>query len=1092
MNKIKNETDLHVPESLEDQLHGYRRAVWVLKITEALAIAVFAVVMAYLAVFALDRLGDTPATVRAIVFFAALVGCSVIPWYLHHWVWKRRKLKQLARLLARKMPRIGDQLLGVIELAEDQSEQARSKTLVAAAINQVASDAKRRDFTTATPPSRRGLWTTVAAAGAAGVMALALLFPEAAANAWARLTQPWRDTPRYTFAAVDPLPEKMIVAHGEPFELDVHLQETSRWKPETAEARIGSQRPVVSELVENQYRLDMPAQIGDDTLELTVGDANHAVRIEPTLRPELTGLSATVELPAYLGRTEPLEKDVRGGAVSVVKGSRVALAATASRDLVSASIDGNDRTPQGATITSEPELVEESIKREIAWTDVHGLSGIEPFKVSISAIDDEAPTLVIENLPRQKVVLETELLKFQIRARDDYGVQRVGYEWRGFAQAVEKPARGERILAPGTHLSETLAVQGVFSAKSLGIDPQPIELRVFAEDYFPNRGRIYSPPHILYVLTPDQHAIWMTEQLSKWHRQALEVRDRELQLYETNRELRDMTAAELDQADTRRKVEKQAAAERTNGRRLRRLTAAGEELVREASRNPEIGVGHLERWAEMLGVLGEISENRMPSVADLLQKSSEAPKLAGKQNKSKSAPQAGMVRDTSGGGKPQKQDPDDKPKPQVPSIADRESSHVTPNSDELEPDDQKKKSSKGKFTLPTTTVMGSGKSKPKPKSEQTPAEEKLDEAVTEQEDLLAEFEKIADELNEILANLEGSTLVKRLKAASRNQYKIGGRVGEQLDKAFGLSPNALGGTSKRELAELTKEEEKSTLDVSFIMDDLDAYYQRRRMTRFKAVLDEMREEDIIGGLRRLGDDIQKKQGLAIAQTEYWSDTMDRWADDLVDPACSGCCPGGASPDSLPPSLVLEAMKILEAEINLREETRVAEQAKAAVEVTVHGAEASRLSEAQDDLNFRVIDLGDRIRELKDAEKHFGKELQILTAVSQVMDEAVDILGLPETGPPAIAAETEVIELLLRSKKMNPNGGGGGGSSPGGGGGGDTDTPAIALVGRGQNEHEVREERDVAHATGESGETLPAEFRAGLDEYFSRLEKSGGK
>ncbi|MEQ8837860.1 MAG: hypothetical protein RID07_13730, partial [Lacipirellulaceae bacterium] len=244
--------------------------------------------------------------------------------------------------------------------------------------------------------------------------------------------------------------------------------------------------------------------------------------------------------------------------------------------------------------------------------------------------------------------------------------------------------------------------------------------------------------------------------------------------------------------------------------------------------------------------------------------------------------------------------------------------------------------------------------------------------------------------------------------------------------------------------------------------------------------------------RRLGDDIQKKQGLAIAQTEYWSDTMDRWADDLVDPACSGCCPGGASPDSLPPSLVLEAMKILEAEINLREETRVAEQAKAAVDETVHADEARRLSEAQDDLNFRVIDLGDRIRELKDAEKHFGKELQILTAVSQVMDEVVDILGLPETGPPAIAAETEAIELLLRSKKMNPNGGGGGGSSPGGGGGGDTDTPAIALVGRGQNDKEVREVRDVSHATGETGETLPAEFRAGLDEYFSRLEKSGGE
>ena len=57
-----------------------------------------------------------------------------------------------------------------------------------------------------------------------------------------------------------------------------------------------------------------------------------------------------------------------------------------------------------------------------------------------------------------------------------------------------------------------------------------------------------------------------------------------------------------------------------------------------------------------------------------------------------------------------------------------------------------------------------------------PAAEKVDEAVNEQKDLLAEFDKIAEELNRVLANLEGSTLVKRLKAASRTQGKIGGRM----------------------------------------------------------------------------------------------------------------------------------------------------------------------------------------------------------------------------------------------------------------------------------------------------------------------------
>ena len=66
-----------------------------------------------------------------------------------------------------------------------------------------------------------------------------------------------------------------------------------------------------------------------------------------------------------------------------------------------------------------------------------------------------------------------------------------------------------------------------------------------------------------------------------------------------------------------------------------------------------------------------------------------------------------------------------------------------------------------------------------------------------QQDLLAEFEKIADELNRVLANLEGSTLVKRLKAASRLQYKIGGRIGDQVGDTFGMASVQLGLDGRR-------------------------------------------------------------------------------------------------------------------------------------------------------------------------------------------------------------------------------------------------------------------------------------------------------
>ena len=78
-------------------------------------------------------------------------------------------------------------------------------------------------------------------------------------------------------------------------------------------------------------------------------------------------------------------------------------------------------------------------------------------------------------------------------------------------------------------------------------------------------------------------------------------------------------------------------------------------------------------------------------------------------------------------------------------------------------------------------------------------------------------------------------------------------------------------------------------------------------------------------------------------------------------------------------------------------------------------------------------------------------------------------------------------MLLQSKRINPNGGGGGGANPGGGGGGDTSDSAIAMLGKSNKTKEVREETGMGQTTGTTGSKLPPEWRAGIDEYFNRLE-----
>ncbi len=165
---------------------------------------------------------------------------------------------------------------------------------------------------------------------------------------------------------------------------------------------------------------------------------------------------------------------------------------------------------------------------------------------------------------------------------------------------------------------------------------------------------------------------------------------------------------------------------------------------------PRSACGHLERWAEMLQILKDISTNRMPSVADLLKEASQAPSLASKPTGNKAADgRAGPGG--RGRGAP--------PSPKKENAALRRS-RKSPTWNRRRTHPRRKgcrRLLRGKVLAATRPWRNDpdgqavGHAPPPP-----PASDKVDEAVNAQRDLLAEFEKIADELNRVLANLEGA------------------------------------------------------------------------------------------------------------------------------------------------------------------------------------------------------------------------------------------------------------------------------------------------------------------------------------------------
>lgn len=1169
-------TDL--PPLLEAKLAHFRKRVWIVKLTEGLLAAAFGLALSYLVVFALDRMMETPVWLRASLLAAGAAGLGLgLPLKWHRWVWRQRRLEDAARLLRRTFPRLGDQLLGIVELAHREAgATGQSERLVQAAMEQAAEAVKDKDFSHAVPEARHFQWGW--AAGVAALLAAAALVvvPEAAWNAMARWAMPWRQVERFTFARIEPLPPRLVVPYAEPFDLKVRLQAGTRWSPAEAQARIGSQPRVMGGLKEGLYPLAFPPQKEDAALSLALGDVRQTVAVLPRTRPELASLSVRMRLPQYLQYRTELVTQVHGGAVSVLQGAEAALEATASRELAAAEVDGRPEQVAGPRVVTPFVKIEGDTEKRMTWRDRDGLTPREPLVLRINAIRDEAPRLAARRESPEQVVLDSEVVSFNVDVEDDFGIRRAGLEWRS---VNDEKTTGDKIAAAGSPEQKSLSTKATFCAVRDGVPPQTLEIRAWAEDYLPGRKRATSAAFVLHVLNKTDHALWLTEQFGKWLEAARESYEREQQLHATNKELRALDAASLDRPENCRKIAQQASAETANASRLSSLNQSGRSLVEQATRNDEFDAARLESWATMLKSLQDIAAKRMPSVADLLKQTSGAKGGGGKgaspqpqpqqqaasssqQGKSgqsqasqdpgqkgqpgkpgqpgqdgkpgqnggapkndsqmaQSDPQPGQQGDPAAQGKQEPgkpsapqithgpdlpkaasaapQDSAKPPQPQkqnMPSIADREGSMSKPAPQPADPNAKAKAAPPKPSTmkLPTTQLAAAPVKKQddaKAASEQppaeTPAQQKMDEALEEQALLLAEFARVSDELAAVLASLEASTFVKRLKKASRDQMVAANDLNTKTLSAFGLEKRPAKGA-----AAIAAHEKKQSEVVRLIQSDMEAYYARKPQMHFKNVITQMKETQAARVLAYLGDQAAVNlSGSSMAGAEFWADTLDRWAEEMVAAseckACSSC-----SADSLPPEIVLKVMKATRDEMKLRDETRELENARPALQAEDHGQKSANLASKQYGIQASVRGAFDDILRLPQGNEKFGRELKLLDAVMGVMMEAAGLLDKPETGDPAIAAETEAIELLLQANRQKPKGGGGGGGSPGGGGtAASASQAALADLGAGSDVNAEVEARPVGQATGKAGRELPEEFKSGLDAYFNKLESQGG-
>jgi hypothetical protein len=636
------EKEHELPDSLRQQLRVFRAKVWRIKVLEALLAGFFGLLFSYVLVFALDRFYPTPALVRLLILIAGVSLFAIFaPLWINRWVFNHRRENQLAQLIAKQYPRLGDRLLGAVEL-QTQNDSSISPRLRDAAMAEVAKEIDARSLENALPRSWRKRWAAAVFLLFAISMVAWSLTPKASWNALQRWLMPLADIERYTETKIDfsNLPQPYYVAHGEAYAIDLKLTEDSN-KPAEARARQGVQQWSTSPLLDNAYSFQFPPILKEQELELQVGDAIVDLTVTPLMRPSLKDLTARVRYPEYLQKeTEFI--DLSSGQASIVRGSAVSILGEINRPLASASAKFQlpsqpDQNGKISYQSSQIDLTVNSNKFQLSpleiehdrvliplnWIDEHQLANRKATTLTLEQKIDSAPSVYIQNIPEESYVLADSAIQFDILSEDDFGVKLTGIEWSGeFTQASPlDPAKGEIPLVEGNPQMRSISESVDFSFPAYNISPQKLTVRAWAEDYMTDRKRSYSAPITVYALSKDEHRKLLEQRTRSTINKLEDLMRTELGLLDENKRLERQTGKELQQADQREKLSDQAQKENENAEAMKELAQEMEEIFKEANKNGNIDPSTMKKLAESALSMREMANQKMPEIEQKLSES---------------------------------------------------------------------------------------------------------------------------------------------------------------------------------------------------------------------------------------------------------------------------------------------------------------------------------------------------------------------------------------------------------------------------------------------------------------------------------------
>ena len=251
------------------------------------------------------------------------------------------------------------------------------------------------------------------------------------------------------------------VAVDDKFELTVHARAKDYVVPKQVELRFesaggGRGRDTmirVGEAVVGQdefqaFRYDFKDVKSSMTLDVIGGDDRvEDLHLDIVERPELVGMEVECVYPDYLHRP-PRRLPITGG-MRIPEGTRLTLHAKSTKPLADVRVQSSGE-PQPHSLGPFDVPV-----KEIHWdygtlqaddvltiqaTDIDGVSGRQPYRISLSVVPDELPQISVRLAGIGTAITPDAVIPLEGKVSDDYGLARIWYSYQvGDGPVEERP-----------------------------------------------------------------------------------------------------------------------------------------------------------------------------------------------------------------------------------------------------------------------------------------------------------------------------------------------------------------------------------------------------------------------------------------------------------------------------------------------------------------------------------------------------------------------------------------------------------------------------------------------------------------------------